>query len=85
MTSTTTTSPQATPPTPQNEHAARQEAQQEKPDEHEKDVEQREAYEYWGYLFKPDKTGTDKLKSLLRGLKDLIVRTCAELNCTDMS
>ncbi|KAL9533034.1 hypothetical protein SMMN14_03866 [Sphaerulina musiva] len=41
-------------------------------DQHEKDVEQREAYEYWGYLFKPDKTGTDKLKSLLRGLKDLM-------------
>ncbi|CAK1356764.1 hypothetical protein CB0940_12023 [Cercospora beticola] len=51
---------------------AREEAQQEKADEHEKDVEQREAYEYWGYLFKPDKTGTDKLKALLRGLKDLI-------------
>ncbi|KAK4626904.1 hypothetical protein CLAFUW4_04043 [Fulvia fulva] len=39
-------------------------------DVHEKDVGEREAYEYWGYLFKPDKTGTDKLKSLLRGLKD---------------
>lgn len=37
-------------------------------------VEEREAYEYWGYLFKPDKTGTDKLKNLLRGLKDLMVR-----------
>jgi len=36
---------------------------------HEKDIEEREAYEYWGYLFKQDKTGTDKLKSLLRGLK----------------
>ena len=34
---------------------------------------QKEAYEYWGYLFRPDKTATDKLKSLLRGLKDLIV------------
>ena len=41
--------------------------------EHEKSIEQREAYEYWGYLFKPDKTGTDKLKSLLRGLKNLMV------------
>lgn len=40
---------------------------------HEKDVGEREAYEYWGYLFKPDKTGTDKLKSLLRGLKDAMV------------
>lgn len=41
-------------------------------DEHEKEIENHEAYEYWGYLFKPDKTGTDKLKSLLRGLKDVM-------------
>lgn len=39
----------------------------------EQDVEEREAYQYWGYLFKADKTGTDRLKSLLRGLKELIV------------
>jgi hypothetical protein len=45
----------------------------ERTDDHEHEVEQREAYEYWGYLFKPDKTGTDKFKSLLRGLKDVIV------------
>jgi len=38
-------------------------------------VEEREAIEYWGrYLFLPDKTGTDKLKSLLRGLKDVMNR-----------
>ena len=37
------------------------------------DAESREALQYWGYLFKPDKTGTDKLKSLLRGLKELMV------------
>ena len=37
------------------------------------EVQNREAYEYWGYLFKPDKTGTDKLKNLLRGLKDVMV------------
>ena len=48
---------------------------QETPDQHEQNVETHEAYQYWGYLFKPDKTGTDKLKSLLRGLKDLIVST----------
>lgn len=42
---------------------------------HEREVEEREAYEYWGYLFKADKTGTDKLKGLLRGLKDIISRT----------
>nr|POE68805.1 hypothetical protein CFP56_66819 [Quercus suber] len=35
-------------------------------------AEQREALEFWGYLFKQDKTGTDKLKSLLRGLKDVV-------------
>jgi len=33
----------------------------------------KEAQEYWGYLFKPDKTGTDKLKNLLRGLYSLVV------------
>jgi len=44
-------------------------------DPHERVVEEREAYEYWGYLFKADKTGTDKLKGLLRGLKDIIART----------
>lgn len=42
-------------------------------DDHEREIEEHEAYEYWGYLFKPDKTGTDKLKSLLRGLKDVMV------------
>lgn len=37
------------------------------------DSAQREAFEYWGYLFKSDKTGTDKLKSLLRGLQNVMV------------
>ena len=36
-------------------------------------AEERQAYKYWGYLFKADKTGTEKLKSLLRGLKDVMV------------
>ncbi|KAK0939433.1 hypothetical protein LTR29_009049 [Friedmanniomyces endolithicus] len=45
------------------------------PYSHEQEVEEREAIEYWGrYLFLPDKTGTDKLKSLLRGLKDVMNR-----------
>ncbi|KAI7169357.1 hypothetical protein KC352_g25240, partial [Hortaea werneckii] len=44
----------------------------EKVEQHELAVEEREAFEYWDYLFKPDKTGTDRLKSLLRGLKDVI-------------
>ncbi|KAK5107308.1 hypothetical protein LTR62_001401 [Meristemomyces frigidus] len=39
---------------------------------HEHDSAEREAYEYWGYLFKADKTGTDKLKLLLRGLKEFM-------------
>ena len=42
-------------------------------DQHEQDVEEHEAYQYWGYLFKPDKTGSDRLKGLLRGLKDVMV------------
>ncbi|KAI7228951.1 hypothetical protein KC330_g7661, partial [Hortaea werneckii] len=44
----------------------------EKVEQHELAVEEREAFEYWDYLFKPDKTGTDRLKSLLRGLKNVI-------------
>ena len=28
---------------------------------------QKEAYNYWGYLLKPDKCGTDKLDNLLKG------------------
>lgn len=42
-------------------------------EQHEEEVESREAFEYWGFLFKPDKTGTDRLKALLRGLKDVMV------------
>lgn len=37
------------------------------------DATQREAYEYWGYLFKPDKCGTPLLDRLLKGIADLIV------------
>ena len=39
---------------------------------HENEIENREAHEFWGYLFKPDKTGTDKLRSLLSGLKEVM-------------
>ena len=42
-------------------------------EQHEQAAEEREAYQYWGYLFKQDKTGTDKLKGLLSGLKDIMV------------
>jgi hypothetical protein len=48
--------------------------EKDKGEQHEHEVEEREAFQYWGYLFKPDKTGTDKLKGLLSGLKDVIVR-----------
>lgn len=34
---------------------------------------QREAYDYWGYLLKPDKCGTAKLDRLLKGIANLIV------------
>jgi hypothetical protein len=47
-------------------------------DEHERGVEDREAFEAWGYLFNTDKTGSDKLKALLRGLKAVIVRAHLE-------
>lgn len=42
-------------------------------EQHEADVEAREAFEYWGFLFKGDKTGTERFKGLLRGLKDVMV------------
>jgi hypothetical protein len=50
-------------------------------DRHEQEIENKEAFEYWGYLFKQDKTGTDKLKSLLKGLKDLMVWDYYALGC----
>ena len=48
------------------------------------EAEQKEAYQYWGYLFKQDRTGTDMLKNLLRGLHKTIVshsinNTCFQL------
>lgn len=46
---------------PPNENAANDEAAQ------------REAYDYWGYLLKPDKCGTPKLDRLLKGIADVIV------------
>ena len=54
-------------------------------DEHERDVEDREAFEAWGYMFKPDKTGTDKLKALLRGLKNVIVCIRRQAEATESS
>jgi hypothetical protein len=37
------------------------------------DATHREAYEYWGYLLKPDKCGTRVLDSLLKGIAHVIV------------
>lgn len=54
------------------EYSPRGERDGESPQNANETAEEREAFEYWGYLFKSDKTGTDKLKSLLRGLKNLM-------------
>jgi hypothetical protein len=37
------------------------------------DAAHREAYQYWGYLFKGDKCGTPILDRLLKGIADTIV------------
>lgn len=37
------------------------------------DATQREAYNYWGYLLKPDKCGTPVLDRLLKGIAHVIV------------
>lgn len=37
------------------------------------DAAQREAYEYWGYLFKKDKCGMPLLDRLLKGIAEVIV------------
>ncbi|KAG9543336.1 hypothetical protein KCU84_g22528, partial [Aureobasidium melanogenum] len=39
------------------------------------EAEQKEAYQYWGYLFRQDRTGTDMLKNLLRGIHKTIITT----------
>lgn len=66
---------------PDGETTANQQpdAQQGESEQDEAGIEEREAYEYWGYLFKPDKTGTDRLKALLRGLKHVVVRSTMHL------
>ena len=37
------------------------------------DATHREAYEYWDYLLKPDKCGTELLDRLLKGIAEVIV------------
>ncbi|KAF2720851.1 hypothetical protein K431DRAFT_248186 [Polychaeton citri CBS 116435] len=53
--------------------------------QHEQDIAQREAYEYWGYMFKDDKTGTDKLKGLLRGLKNVMNKQFEQSDNPDLT
>ncbi|KAJ9636268.1 hypothetical protein H2199_007943 [Coniosporium tulheliwenetii] len=38
------------------------------------DAQAKEAFQYWGYLFKPDKCGTELLNRLLAGIADFISR-----------
>ncbi|KAF2124599.1 hypothetical protein P153DRAFT_350807 [Dothidotthia symphoricarpi CBS 119687] len=59
-------SPITFPPPPQQEDV--------EDDEHAASA-QREAVQYWGYLFKPDKCGTPLLDRLLKGVADVISRT----------
>jgi hypothetical protein len=42
------------------------------------DATHREACEYWGYLLKPDKCGTDLLDRLLKGIAQIIVSLNAQ-------
>ncbi|KAF4552807.1 Hypothetical protein D9617_9g025980 [Elsinoe fawcettii] len=51
----------------------------------EQTVADKEAFEYWGYLFKSDKTGTDKLKKLLRALYKLIGSKFEPYDSTDLT
>lgn len=53
------------------------------PDRQAGEIDDDKAYDYWGgMLFKLDKTGTDQLKGLLRGLKNVIVRGDANRQTT---
>ena len=42
------------------------------------DAAHREAFDYWGYLFKKDKCGTPMLDRLLKGIAAVIVSDGAE-------
>jgi hypothetical protein len=58
----------ATEPTEEQEHQ-----KEHAPDLAHLDAAHREAYQYWGYLFKADKCGTPLLDRLLKGIADTIV------------
>ncbi|KAL1603094.1 hypothetical protein SLS59_004751 [Nothophoma quercina] len=46
---------------------------------------QKEAYNYWGYLLKPDKCGTDKLDNLLKGIADVISKRFEPSDSPDLT
>ncbi|KAF2095595.1 hypothetical protein NA57DRAFT_44723, partial [Rhizodiscina lignyota] len=48
------------------------------------ETETREAMEFWGYLFKPDKCGTDMLNNLLRGIAIYISTKLSPDSCQDL-
>jgi hypothetical protein len=58
----------ATEPTEKQEHQ-----EERAPDIAHLDAAHREAYQYWGYLFKSDKCGTPLLDRLLKGIAAAIV------------
>jgi hypothetical protein len=59
----------ASPRKEREEHVEEEQA----PDVAHMDAAHREAYEYWGYLFKKDKCGTPLLDRLLKGIAEVIV------------
>ncbi|KAF2622434.1 hypothetical protein BU25DRAFT_480745 [Macroventuria anomochaeta] len=46
---------------------------------------QREAYDYWGYLLKPDKCGTPKLDRLLKGIAEVISKKFEPSDSPDLT
>ncbi|KAF2737670.1 hypothetical protein EJ04DRAFT_430439 [Polyplosphaeria fusca] len=49
------------------------------------DAAQKEAYQYWGYMIKDDKCGTEKLDRLLRGIADVISKTFEPSDSLDLT
>ncbi|OCK83372.1 hypothetical protein K432DRAFT_423398 [Lepidopterella palustris CBS 459.81] len=49
------------------------------------DAQSKKAFQYWGYLFKPDKCGVDLLDRLLTGLANFIITHFEPTDCTDIT
>ncbi|KAF2469192.1 uncharacterized protein BDR25DRAFT_51725 [Lindgomyces ingoldianus] len=49
------------------------------------DATQQEALDYWGYLIKPDKCGTETLDRLLKGIADVISKKFEPHDCQDLT